>query len=382
MRIGLVFNRFRSDGGTERITLNAFNALASDDVEWIVLARNWGGQRQANVEFVRCNPFSIGRAWRLISFVRAVTRRLRSLQIDLVQSQVHIPTADIYRADGGAHAEWLRQRRRIDRGVKGFLRAIGPYHRLKQRMERRMYASGRLRAVICNSEMVRDDILRHYPKCQARFHVIDYGIELERFQRTPEREQAGAAVRTELGIDPAEPVFTYVGSGFERKGLAVAIRALARAPMHAYLLVVGRDSRMGSYKRLAQRLGVAGRVHFMGARADVRPFLWAADALVHPALYEAFGLVILEAMAAGIPVIASQRTGAGLVLVESTETGCLLDALDIAGFAWAMTAMAEREPEDRRAMSIACERAASRFTLERMRSNLLAFYASFQTAVG
>ncbi|MES1948397.1 glycosyltransferase [Salinisphaera sp. C84B14] len=378
MRIGLVFNRFRSDGGTERITLNAFQALAQDNVDWVVLARNWGGPAEEGIEFVRCNPFSIGRAWRLLAFVRGVRKELKRIQVDWVQAQVHIPEADIFRADGGAHAEWIRQRRRVDRGVKGWLREVGPYHRLKQRMERRMYASDRLQAVICNSEMVKADIERHYPDCRATLHVIDYGIDLEHFERSDARANQGRELRRELGIAQNAPVFTYVGSGFERKGLATAIRALAKATESAHLIVVGRDSRLAGYRHLAKRLGISTRVHFMQAQSDVRPYLWAADALVHPALYEAFGLVILEAMAAGLPVIASTRTGAALALVDAPEKGSLHDALDVDGFAGAMTAIHNRDEAARAAARSACEQAAAPYTIDRMRSNLLAFYAGLQ----
>lgn len=383
MRIALVFNRFRSDGGTERITLNAFQALASDDVEWLVMARNWGGPRQGNVRYVQCNPFALGRSWRLLAFARAVRKRLQTMSADIVQSQVHLPEAEIYRADGGAHAEWLCQRRRRGGRLKRWWRAMEPYHRLKVRMERRMYASPRLRAVICNSEMVKADIQRQYPDCRADLHVIDYGIDATHFALNTERVGEGRYVREYLGIAEAAPVFAYVGSGFERKGLATAIRALATmSDSSAHLIIVGRDSRAWQYRYLAWRLGVSRQTHFMGAQSDIRPYLWAANALVHPALYEPFGLVVLEAMAAGLPAITSDRTGAGLALVTSPETGRILDALDTRGFARAMMELAKHAPGQRSVGNSACESAAAGYSLERMRTNLLNFYASLPGGPG
>lgn len=374
IRIGLIFNRYRSDGGTEKITSTVFDALAEDEVEWVVLTRRWGGAKPDNVRVIECRPFAIGRKWRLKSFVRALDRRLRSLSVDLVQSQVHLPEIDIFRADGGVHAEWLAQRRRGATRIEQWWRDLGSYHREKSRMERQMYASSRLDSVICNSAMVRADIERHYPNCNAALRVIENGIDVARFKRDSQAQEMGRDTRARLGIGDDAAVFAYVGTGFERKGLATAIAALARVPQPAHLIVVGRDNRMRHYRRIARRHGVARCVHFMGSQDDVRPYLWAADALVHPALYEAFGIVIAEAMAAGLPVLASQRTGAALAMVDEPETGRLFDAFDVAGFGQAMAEFARRDEDQRRRASAACERIAARYSTERMRAELLDFY--------
>jgi UDP-glucose:(heptosyl)LPS alpha-1,3-glucosyltransferase len=378
IRIGLIFNRYRSDGGTERITSSVFDALADDDVEWIVLTRRWGGSLPDNVRVIECRPFAIGRRWRLQSFVHVLERQLRTLSVDLVQSQVHLPQVDIFRADGGVHAEWLAQRHRGGTKLKRWWRQFGSYHREKLRMERRMYASDRLKAVICNSPMVRDDIRRHFPDCRAGLHVIENGIDVACFKRDAKACEIGRDTRFRLNIPADAPVFVFVGTGFERKGLAAAIAALAGAPAHAQLIVVGRDSRMGHYRRFARTHGVDKRVHFMDRQDDVRPYLWAADALVNPALYEAFGIVIAEAMAAGLPVIASQRTGAALSMLAGPETGRTLDALDVTGFGQAMTEFAARDEAQRARANAACEAIAQGYSIERMRAELLDFYDQFR----
>ena len=110
-----------------------------------------------------------------------------------------------------------------------------------------------------------------------------------------------------------EQVLLFVGSGFIKKGLDRAIRALANAreqqPHHRIrLLVVGQD-RERRFRRLAKKLGVLELVHFLGGRDDVADLLLAADALVHPALDEAAGIVLLEALVAGLPVICTDVCG-------------------------------------------------------------------------
>lgn len=378
IRIGLIFNRYRSDGGTERITSSVFDALADADVEWVVLTRRWGGSLPDNVRVIECRPFAVGRRWRLQAFVRALEQQLSTLSVDLVQSQVHLPQVDIFRADGGVHAEWLDQRHRGAPRLKRWWRQLGSYHREKLHMERQMYASDRLKAVICNSAMVRADIQRRFPECRAALHVIENGIDVAYFKRDTTATENGQRTRARLDIPVDAPVFAFVGSGFERKGLATAIAALAEAPADAHLIVVGRDSRMGHYRRLVRAYGVDARVHFMGAQDDVRPYLWAADVLIHPALYEAFGIVIAEAMAAGLPVLASKRTGAALSMVDGPETGRTLDALDGAGFGQAMSEFSARDQAQRERAQKACEAIAGGYSIERMRAELLEFYDRFR----
>src|SRR5690625_2572142 len=105
IRIGLVFNRYRSDGGTERITQDVFGSLAAADVQWYVLTRSWGGEKPANVQFIECKAKGIGRSRKWACFTRHVERRITELNVDFVQTQIPLRNAHIFRADGGTHIE-------------------------------------------------------------------------------------------------------------------------------------------------------------------------------------------------------------------------------------------------------------------------------------
>jgi UDP-glucose:(heptosyl)LPS alpha-1,3-glucosyltransferase len=118
-----------------------------------------------------------------------------------------------------------------------------------------------------------------------------------------------------------------VGSGFITKGLDRAIRAVASLQGNppgrdVRLLVVGQD-RDDRFRRLGRRLGIQDRISFLGGRDDIPELLLAADALVHPARQEAAGVVLLEALVAGLPVVVTdvcgyahhvEAAGAGIVL--------------------------------------------------------------------
>ena len=137
------------------------------------------------------------------------------------------------------------------------------------------------------------------------------------------REQTRAA----LDLKARDQVMLLVGSGFITKGLDRAIRAVAslqgrQTGRDICLLVVGQD-REDRFRRLSRRLGVQDRVRFLGGRDDVPELLLAADVLIHPARQEAAGIVLLEALVAGLPVITTdvcgyahhiEAAGAGIVL--------------------------------------------------------------------
>ena len=117
-----------------------------------------------------------------------------------------------------------------------------------------------------------------------------------------------------------------VGSGFKTKGLDRAIRAVAALPQplrqRTRLLVAGRD-KQAPFERLARRLGIAPQLTFLGARDDVGQLMLAADLLIHPAYSENTGTVLLEALVAGLPVLATDTCGFAFH-VERAAAGCIL----------------------------------------------------------
>jgi UDP-glucose:(heptosyl)LPS alpha-1,3-glucosyltransferase len=219
--------------------------------------------------------------------------------------------------------------------------------------------------------MVRGEIVRHYQADPAKLVVIRNGVDLQRF-RPPSAAERRAA-RAALGWPESGTVFLFVGSGFERKGVDTALRALAHASLRdgTLLAVVGRDKRQGRYQALARSLGIAEQVRFLGAQEDVLPHYHAADALVLPTLYDPQSNAVLEAMACGLPVITS--TGSGAAEVLPADAGYVVDALDEAALGRAMAALADRAHA--RAMGARARLAIESHSLERMSSDYLALYA-------
>jgi UDP-glucose:(heptosyl)LPS alpha-1,3-glucosyltransferase len=325
MKIALVRQRYSAQGGAERFIERALAALAGQGVSVTVLAREWVGDPR-NV--VRCNPFHLGRLWRDWGFATAVCREIGRLSFDLVQSHERIACCDVYRAGDGVHAQWLRNRGRALSALARAGVALNPYHRYVLAAERRLFASPRLRAVICNSRMVKEEIRRHFGLAEAKLHVIYNGIDLEAFHprlRAAHRE----SLRERLGIPQEAFVVLHVGAGFERKGVFRLIEALALCGRRdAHLLVVGGDRLQPRAGRLADSRGVAPRVHFAGTQADVRPWYGAADVFALATLYDPFPNAALEAMACGLPVVTTRQCGTAEIIDEG-KSGFVVDALAV-----------------------------------------------------
>ncbi len=325
MRLALVRQRYSAYGGAERFIERALGALGGQGVAVTVLAREWIG---AAGGLVRCDPFYVGRVWRDWSFARAVCREIARRPFELVQSHERIDCCDIYRAGDGVHAQWLENRRAALGPLRRFGLALNPYHRYVLAAERRVFASPRLRAVICNSRMVRDEIRARFGTPQERLHVIYNGIDTEAFHPRL-REAHRSAMRHKLGIAREAPVHVFVGAGFERKGVFPLIKALALSRRRdAHLVIVGRDKAQGRAERLAGSLGIASRVHFAGAQEDVRPWYAAADSFVLPSLYDPFPNAALEAMACGLPVVTTPQCGTAELIVEGVN-GFVVEALAV-----------------------------------------------------
>jgi UDP-glucose:(heptosyl)LPS alpha-1,3-glucosyltransferase len=269
------------------------------------------------------------------------------------------------------HAAWVEERARHLPAWRRIALAVNPHHRWRLAMERRMFASPRLKAVICNSRMVKDDIRARFDVDDAKLHVIYNAVAVDRF--TPALASQRAAVRAANAIDASAMLLLHVGSGFERKGLATTLAALARLPRSVRLAVVGSDRHLARYAARARALGIIDRVTFAGALTDPRPWYGAADAFVLPTLYDPFPNAALEAMAAGLPIATSTRSGAAELALEF-DAGYVSAPGDIDALAANLTSLFEAAHRTR--MGANARRAVLPLTAEAMSARLLALYSS------
>ncbi|HEX8741484.1 MAG TPA: glycosyltransferase family 4 protein [Casimicrobiaceae bacterium] len=371
LRLAVIRQRYTPFGGAERFLDLALEALAQRGVAVTVYARAWPKPDRYPLDVCIVDPFHVGGLWRDASFARAACRAVRDLGGALVQSHERLSCCDIFRAGDGVHATWLEERsRHLARWRRVALR-VSPHHRWRLAMERSLFASPRLKAVICNSRMVKDDIRARFGVDDAKLHVIYNAVASERF--TPDLASQRGTVRAANAIAADATLFLHVGSGFERKGLATTLAALAMLPPSVHLAVIGSDRRLARYAARAGSLGIADRVTFAGAVTDPRPWYGAADAFVLPTLYDPFPNAALEAMASGLPIATSTRSGAAELALDF-DAGYASAPGDAAALAANLTLLLD--PSRRSAMGANARRAVLPLTAEAMSAKLVTLYAS------
>jgi len=367
-RLAFVRQKFSRFGGGELILNRTIEALAKRGAGVAIVAREW--EPHEGVVFHRCDPARAPRSTRDTRFAKAACEIVERMPGVLVQSHERMACCDIYRAGDGVHAAYLEHRARSIGSIRRFFQNISGYHRDVLRLERGMFASPRLKAVIVNSQMVADEIVSHFAYPRERIHLIPNGIDLSRFDEASLARLRGET-RNKLGIPEHRKVLVIVGSGYERKGVAQAIEALASSKTGAALLVIGHEKRVSRYRAIAKRLGIVGDVRFLGRQENVLPYLSAADAMILPSIYDPFPSATLEGFAAGLPVITSDACGARDIAHE-IDPGLVRDANDIAGLGDAIkiALVLSGKPETaKRARDI-----AARFDMDLMVERMLALY--------
>lgn len=369
MRLGVIRQRYTAFGGAERFLQRAIDALLERGIAVRIYTREWPAARAGRLEPVICNPFYLGRLWRDASFARAVRQSLAQDRPEIVQSHDRIEGCDVFRAGDGLHRAWLEERVRIGGKLERISIAANAYHRFVLDAEARLFESPKLKAVICISQMVAEDVRRYFPIDRSKLHVIYNAVDPDAFG--PQVRENRPETRARLGLKGSHFAFLLVGSGYHRKGVPTAIRALARLPQHVRLIVVGREKVMARYRMLASNAGVSARVIFAGPQRDPRPYYGAADAFVLPTLYDPLSNAVLEAMACGLPVVTSTRCGAGELVVRE-NAGWLCDSTDDATFAERMSRLLD--PAECERISARARSAVAPLTPQSMTAQMLTLY--------
>lgn len=269
----------------------------------------------------------IARARRILWFSTVGTTRANRFLADRPDAvsicHNEVLAADIY-VDHGAtplalkasgHSLWRRWRNPMI--VFGVLR------------ERVRYRGRVHHAVVTLSDRGLQDLKAAYGRVRPRVVEIPNGVALDQFR--PPDAATRAAARAALQLDDEDRVALFVGHDLPRKGISPAIEALVHADT-VLLLVVGGDAlTIGAARAFAVERGVAERVLFVGPHTNLGVFLAAADMFVFPSGYEANALVILEALASGLPVISTPVGYAPQIIVDGVN-GFLVsaDGLEIA----------------------------------------------------
>jgi len=231
---------------------------------------------------------------------------------------------DVFRSGGGAHSIFVNQMTEHSHFWQRLFYRVSPYHRILPILEQRLMGDSGSRKIIAVCQQVKRDLMEAYGVAANKVVVIPNGVDHERFH-PGKRLHQGKRIREELGIPLDGRVVIFVGTGFRRKGLDRLLPLWESGSMPGtYLLVVGNDTQLAHYR--SQWNG--SKVLFVGVQSRVEEYYAAADLLVLPSFQEAFGNVVLEALASGLPVITVAGVGAADELQGELADGILADPDD------------------------------------------------------
>jgi UDP-glucose:(heptosyl)LPS alpha-1,3-glucosyltransferase len=359
MNIGLVI--FRGDpqrGGAERYTADIAAALARRGHGVEVISTRFGPEIEG-VKFVPVAARSPTRAGRYLQFIDRVDAHLAERKYDLVHAMLPIRRCDFYHPHSGMAKAALQTHLARSSGPARVLSRLSNRLNRKRRLyaevENELIHGADKPVVLCVSDYVKGMIGREYPEIAGQLVKLFNGTDLKLFDPSAHRSSR-ETIRAKYGIAAGATVALMIAQHFERKGIAEVIAAtgnLAKtsgdsAPV---VLVVGKDDPARS-RQQAERLGIDDRVIFAGQTSAAVDFYPAADFFVLPTRHDSCSLVVLEALAMGLPCISTVFNGACEIMTEGLHGFVQADPADVEVLTAAMGKLLDRETRER--MSKAC----------------------------
>lgn len=368
LRVCIVTHVFSRTDGQGRVNLEVARHLAERGHTLIGVASEMDAQlrEHPNVTWIpvpaaRRIPTALLRyqdfAIRSARAVRRVRDRVDVVQLNGAISYAH---GDV-NACHFVHSSWLRSPYHVSSHSGGL---YGAYQRtntwLNAGWERRAYGSAD--AVVAVSDVVQRDLVADVGVPGARITVIPNGVDTDEFR--PLNGEPNALRQAIPGASPPHLTLFVGDVRTNRKNLDVVLRALAQLDERFHLAVVG-DHSGGPYPACAAELGLTSRVHFLGHRQDVPSLVRGADALAFTSHYDPWGLVVLEAMASGVPVIVSPAAGAAIVIDDGVTGFRLRTSHDVEGVAATLRRLADA-PGWARSVGVAAREVAERHSWTNM----------------
>ncbi len=306
MSLKLLFCLFayRPYGGLQRSFLRIAESCRKRGHRIHVLTMEWQGPSRDDMDIEVIPVRRLRNHARSKAFAAAVQRRVNEQDYDLLIGFNRMPGLDIYYAADPCYEAKVRRLRNRAFRLTGRYRHFAAF-------ERAVFGPEQSTQIITLAEQEIPNFIRYYQTPRERFHLLPPGIAIDRCA-SDDREIIRRRFRVEFGFSDRDFIILMVGSGFKTKGLDRALRAMAALPgelrVRARMLVLGEDRRQ-PFVRLAKRLDISDKVVFLGGRIDVPRFLAGSDVLIHPAYSENAGMVILEAVVAGLPVLTTDVCG-------------------------------------------------------------------------
>jgi UDP-glucose:(heptosyl)LPS alpha-1,3-glucosyltransferase len=320
MKIALVIlHADPSRGGAERYTIDLAAALVARGHDVSLIAASFAGETAG-----RRVPLPMKAATRLgryLMFLDALDAHLAEESYDIVHAMLPVRRCDVYHPHAGLAAEAIVSAHEkydgIQKRLAGIANRLNPKRLRFASVERRLLDAPNPPVVLCLSEYVKATVRTHYSLPDQNLATLFNAVDLKKFDPSA-RPDAGNIIRRQFNIRPEQVVALIIAQDFRRKGLTVAIGMLPRDDARLVLLVVGKE-KTTLYEHIAKAAGIEDRVIFAGPTNDPYAFYKAADLFVLPTRHDPCSLVVLEALAMGVPVISTVFNGACEIMTDGTH---------------------------------------------------------------
>ena len=334
MKFAFCLFKYFPYGGLQRDFLRIAAECTSRGHDVHAFVSQWQGEQPPGIKVTVLKTWSwIFNHAQNKHFHHQLQHELHQTQFDCVVGFDRMPNLDIYYG-----ADFCYIGRAVPRYGPWY--RIAPRYRHSHTFEKAVFGRDSKTLILSLSEREKSVYQQHYFTEEERFRLLPPTLDSNRMP-VPNRQIERNAMRAELSAMPDDNLLLFIGSGFKVKGLDRAITALANLPetlrSKTRLAIIGEGDNRGHYARRARRLGVLKQISFLGGRGDIPQLLNAGDLLVHPAYDENTGTVLLEAITAGLPVLATDVCGyaahikqadAGRVLASPFEQSILDQTLE------------------------------------------------------
>jgi UDP-glucose:(heptosyl)LPS alpha-1,3-glucosyltransferase len=305
MRLAFLLYKYFPYGGMQRDFKRFVEEVQLRGHHCRVYYISWQGDQLADVDLREVPVSALSNQRRNTRYHAWVRADLAADPVDGVIGFNKMPGLDVYYAADSCYMDKAMEER-------NWLYRLGSRYRHFSAYERAVFGPESETEILLISETEKAKFKKYYHTSERRMHMLPPGISRDRRAPADAHLRRGRT-RKALGLADADHVLLFVGSGFIKKGLDRAIRTLAvlrdsKPGQSIHLFVVGQDKER-RFRRLAKSLAVSEFISFLGGRDDIPDLLLAADALIHPALDEAAGIVLLEALVAGLPVLVTDVCG-------------------------------------------------------------------------
>jgi UDP-glucose:(heptosyl)LPS alpha-1,3-glucosyltransferase len=330
MHLALNFQRVDpSRGGAETYVADLSRYLVLDGHRVDLYCESWADDclpHEVNVVPVAATGRTrLERIWSFAENSELIMRQAaHECSVGFINTWAH----DVIIPQGGVHlgslyANAARFRSAVGRGLYRVAKSANPKYWVHHSIERRQYDVHRSARVVAVSNLVKRHLEEYLQVPRQQITVVPNAIDPRRVD-VAHPGAVRCAFRNRLGLEPTDLVGLFVGHNFALKGLDPLIAALgarrrrSRSGRPIHLLVCGGGD-AAPFRRQARRLGLQEAVHFLGFYPDVRECYWSADFFVQPTYYDPCSLVVLEALACGLPVITTEQNGASELMTDGRE---------------------------------------------------------------